>query len=64
MVESRQDDSATQAGLGGRKDLAHKRIMLEQENNKNEGAGESAKWTKQDRGSSLELCWCTDGILI
>lgn len=67
MVESRQDDSATQAGLGGRKELAHKRIMLEQENNKDEGAGDriqSAKWTKQDRGSSLELCWRTNGILI
>lgn len=39
VVESRQDDSATQAGLGGRKELDHKRIMLEQENNKNQGAG-------------------------
>lgn len=38
VVESRQDDSATQAGLGGRKELAHKRITLEHENNKNQGA--------------------------
>lgn len=41
MAESRQDDSATQAGLGGRrKELAHRRIALEQENNKNQGAGD------------------------
>lgn len=41
VAESRQDDSATQAGLGGRrKELAHRRITLEQENNKNQGAGD------------------------
>lgn len=36
VAESRQDDSAAQArGLGGsRKELAHRRIALEQENNK------------------------------
>lgn len=67
VVESRQDDSATQAGLGGRKELDHKRIMLEQENNKNQGAGgriQSAKWTKQDRRSGRELCCRADGMLI
>lgn len=32
VAESRQDDSAAQAGLGGRKeDLVHRRIMQEQE---------------------------------
>lgn len=58
VVESRQDDSATQAGLGGRKERAHKRIMLEQENNTNQGAGDriqSAKWTKPDPASGPEL---------
>lgn len=35
VAESRQDDSAAQAGLGGRKeDLVHRRIMQEQDKKK------------------------------
>lgn len=70
MAESRQDDSAAQAGLGGRKeDLVHRRIMQEQEKKKEEEETRSRsenlvsnrekRTTNGRRLSQIAFCWST-----